>query len=284
VKQIERNGFILDTEEILHNGDGICFFDVRNELQGTNINKIEGKKIFPSEIGRLEIGTTIYRNYDYAFARELQADKTKRLISVKIKFAETNNGFAIHIEDEDGVKIKFTKACEKNPAKNKGQAEETISHQLTKLGDSIFVCDEMIVVWSHPYFLPIRVCNEMRREGIRILEEERLKFYNKQTFVIQPNNEPYPSKQLDYLANVANKKAEEFYRRHGVEKIENAFELQKVTKGKTVMTMKHCLRFQYGLCTGKSISGAEPLFLHDAKNRYRLEFDCEVCQMKIMME
>ena len=91
-------------------------------------------------------------------------------------------------------------------------------------------------------------------------------------------------RQLDYSANVANKKAEAFYHRHGVENIENAFELQKVTKGKTVMTMKHCLRFQYGLCTGKNISNAEPLFLQDAKNRYRLEFDCEECQMKIVLE
>jgi putative protease len=124
----------------------------------------------------------------------------------------------------------------------------------------------------------------MRREGIRQLEKERLRLYGKQSSFIQPNNEPYPAKQLDYLANIANKKAEAFYRRHGVENIGNAFELQRVIKGKTVMTMKHCLRFQYGLCHGENGTGAEPLFLRDAKNRYRLEFDCEVCQMRIVLE
>jgi putative protease len=284
VKQIKRNCFILETEETLHNGDGICFLNAKNDLFGTNINKIEGKKIFPSEIDGLEVGTTIYRNYDYAFAKELQADKTKRLIAVKMQFVETNDGFAIYIEDENGVKIKVARACEKNHAKNKNQAEETVRHQLTKLGDSIFICEEINIVWNQPYFLPISVCNEMRREGIRQLEEERFKTYNRQISYIQPNNEPYPVRELDYSANVANKKAEAFYHRHGVENIENAFELQKVIKGKTLMTMKHCLRFQYDLCTGKSISNVEPFFLQDAKNKYRLEFDCEACQMKIVLE
>jgi putative protease len=283
VKQSERNCFILETAEILHTGDGICFFDAQNELQGTNINKIDGKKIFPSETGGFEIGTAIYRNYDYAFAKELQTDTTKRLVAVNMQFVETDVGFVLYIEDEDSVKIKNTKICEKTPAKNKTYAEETVRHQLTKLGDTIFVCEEMNVVWNQPYFLPISVCNEMRREGIRQLVEERLKLYSRKISLLQPNNEPYPERQLDYSANVANRKAEAFYRRHGVENIEKAFELQKVTEGKTVMTMKHCLRFQYGLCVGKSISDAEPLFLQDARNTYRLEFDCEACEMRVVV-
>jgi len=284
VKQSERNCFILETEELLHTGDGICFFNEHNDLLGTNINKIEGKKIFPSEMNGLDVGTMIYRNFDYSFAKELQAESAKRLIKIKMQFVETKDGFAVLIEDEDHIEIKYEQVCEKNPAKNKKQTEETIRRQLTKLGDSIFVCEEMNVVWSQPYFLPVSVCNEMRREGIRHLEEERVKQYKRQIAFIQPNNEPYPERQLDYSANVANTKAIAFYRRHGVENIENAFELQKVIKGKTVMTMKHCLRFQYGLCNGENDTGAESLFLQDAKNRYRLEFDCEACQMQIVLE
>jgi putative protease len=284
VNQVERKCFILETDAILHNGDGICFFDTQNILRGTNINKVEGNKIFPSEIDGLEIGTAIYRNYDYAFAKELQAGTTKRLISIKVKFIETMNGFTVSMEDEDSVTIRLARVCEKNPAKNKNQTEEMVRRQLTKLGDSKYSCEEMNVVWSQPYFLPVSLCNEMRREAIQLLEEERLKLYHKQISSLQPNSEPYPEKQLDYSANIANKKAKAFYRRHGVENMENAFELQKETQGKIVMTMKYCLRFQYGLCTGKNISYAEPLLLKDAKNRYRLEFDCEVCQMRVMLE
>ena len=284
VKQVGRKWFILEMDDRVHNGDGICFFDEQNMLQGTNINNVEGNKIFPSEIDGLVIGTAVYRNYDYVFAKELQADTTKRQISLTEHFIETPDGFTFSLEDEDGVKVQVVRVCEKNSAKNKNQAEDTIRRQFTKLGDSNFVCEEMNVTWSQPYFLPVSICNEMRREGIRRLEEERMKLYNKQISFIQPNNEPYPENQLDYSANIANKKAEAFYQRHGVIKLEKAFELQKAAQGMTVMTMKHCLRFQYGLCAGHNISKAEPLFLQDAKNRYRLEFDCDVCQMRIVIE
>jgi putative protease len=89
--------------------------------------------------------------------------------------------------------------------------------------------------------------------------------------------------RIDYKVNVSNKKAELFYRRHGVETIETAFELKKNNMA-AVMTMKHCLRFQYDLCTGGSNTNAESLFLQDAKHRYRLEFDCESCQTKIVFD
>jgi putative protease len=276
--------FILDTEDQMHNGDGICYFNKQNDLLGTNINKIEGKKIFPSEMIGLEVGTLIYRNYDYSFAKELRADKTRRFIALQMQFVETHTGFAIHMEDENGIKIKYEHNYEKNPAKNKTQAEETIRQQLMKLGNSIFVCTDLKIIWSQPYFLPVHLCNEIRREGIRRLEEERLKQYKRLIVILQPNNEPYPEKQLGYSANVANSKAKAFYLRHGVRTIENAFELQNKSTGKTVMTMKHCLRFQYDLCTGKNKINAEPLLMHDTRNKYRLEFDCEACQMRIVLE
>jgi len=253
-------------------------------LLGTNINKTEGKKIFPSEMNGLEVGTLIYRNYDYSFAKELRANKTRRFIALEMQFIEISTGFAIHIDDENDIKIKYEYSCDKNPAKDKGQAEETIRHQLTKLGNSIFVCADLKIIWSQPYFLPVRVCNEIRREGIRRLEEERMKKYKRQIIILQPNNEPYPEQQLAYSANVANSKAKAFYLRHGVRTIENAFELQNNRTGKTVMTMKHCLRFQYELCTGKNKINAEPLLMHDARNKYRLEFDCEACQMRIVLD
>ncbi|RPI06752.1 MAG: U32 family peptidase [Ignavibacteriae bacterium] len=284
VNKVGRSFFLLDASEKLHNGDGICFFNAQQELQGTNINKAEGDKIFPADMNGLDIGTVLYRNFDHAFAKELQTDSTNRFIPVMMRFEEGDNGFVLHLEDEDGVQARVSLDSPKNPAKNAQQADETIRRQLTKLGDTIFVCEELIVLWTQPYFLPVSLCNELRRRGIRMLEEERLKLYPRSLAQIQSNNIPYPVQRLDYSANVANKKAEDFYRRHGVEHIERAFELQEWTRGKTAMTMKHCLRFQYNLCTGKNVSNAEPLFLQDGRNRYRLEFDCQACQMKVILE
>lgn len=279
-----RDHFLLETTEALHNGDGICFFDQQEVLCGTNINKVERNKIYPSELKGIEEGTMIYRNYDHRFAKTLQENKTKRLINVKMQFEETESGFVLSIVDDDNVKVSVVQKVEKTPAKKLAAAEETVRRQLMKLGDSIFVSERLDIIWSQPYFIPVSVCNELRREAIAQLEEKRMKRFPQHHSSIIPNSEPYPTTHLDYSANVANKKSESFYRKHGVETIESAFELQPEKPGAVLMTMKHCLRFQYGLCAGQGIADADPLFLQEAKNTYRLEFDCEACQMKIVFD
>jgi putative protease len=283
VGKTRRDHFLLETSEALHNGDGICFFDQQEVLCGTNINKVERNKIYPSELKGIEERTMIYRNYDHQFAKTLQENKTKRLINVKMQFEEIESGFVLSIVDDDDVKVSVVQKVEKTPAKNLAVAEETVRRQFMKLGDSIFVSERLNIIWSQPYFIPVSVCNELRREAIAQLEEKRMKRFPRHHSSIIPNSEPYPMTHLDYSANVANKKSESFYRRHGVEIIEPAFELQH-NKRATVMTMKHCLRFQYDLCAGQGTANADPLFLQDAKNTYRLEFDCEACQMKIVFE
>jgi 23S rRNA 5-hydroxycytidine C2501 synthase len=281
--KIHRNYFILETTEPVHTGDGICFFNQQEMLCGTNIHKVDGNKIYASELKGIEEGVMIYRNFDYQFAKVLQGNKTKRLISVTMQFGEVEDGFMLSAADDDGVKVTVVRTTEKIPAKNLASAEETIRRQFMKLGNSIFFLEKLTIVWSQPYFIPVRMCNELRREAVAQLEKKRLEDFSRKHVSIVPNNEPYPAIHLDYSANIANKKSESFYRRHGVEVLEPAFELQK-NKNAIIMTMKHCLRFQYGLCVGQGSANVDPLFLQDARNRYRLEFNCEACQMKIVFD
>jgi 23S rRNA 5-hydroxycytidine C2501 synthase len=283
VKQAGKGYFTLTMKGALNNGDGICFFDSQDLLQGTNINRVIEDKIYPSEIDGIEAGTTIYRNYDHKFSQTLQADRTKRLIDIKIKFEETDNGFKLSLLDDDGINVSVERSIKKTPARKKDSADESVQRQLLKLGDSVYTAEEFTLVWHQSYFIPVSICNEMRRDAIVFLDEERLKKYSRKEFCIVRNSEPYPERYLDYSANVANKKAELFYRRHGVETIEPAFEL-KSKREVSLMTMKHCLRFQFGLCSGQNSSPTEPLFLYDKRNRFRLEFDCINCQMKIVID
>jgi len=283
VGKVRRNYFILKSPDALHNGDGICFFNRHEILCGSNINKVEGNKVYPSEIQGIEEGTIVYRNYDYRFTKKLQGNKTKRLVNVNMQFEEIESGFMLRITDDDGIEVSVALKVGKIPAKNQSAAEETVRRQLMKLGDSIFVAEKLYIHWNRPYFIPVSVCNKMRREAISLLYEERSRNFPRQHMSIIPNNEPYPVKYLDYSANVANKKSEKFYRRHGIDTIEPAFELHPNERA-AIMTMKHCLRFYYGLCTGQGTADADPLFLQNTKNKLRLEFDCNACQMKIYIE
>ena len=53
--------------------------------------------------------------------------------------------------------------------------------------------------------------------------------------------------------------------------------------GKPLMTTRFCLRRRLGLC--KKGREVEPLFLEDAEGRrFRLEFDCSHCLMRLYLE
>ncbi len=283
VEKAGRNYFILETSEILHSGDGICFFNDKEVLCGTNINKVDGNKIYPSENEDIKEGMMIYRNYDYRFAKMLRENKTKRVINVNLQFEEIENGYKLIIKDEDDIEVSVEFEIEKTPAKNRPAAEETVRNQLMKLGDTIFAAERLKIIWSKPYFIPVSVCNKMRRETILRLEEARKKNYQRQNIEIIPNNVPYPERRLDSSSNAANKLAAAFYRRHGVSDIEIAYDL-KPNEQAPIMTMKHCLRYQFGLCPGRSNADSESLYLLDANNKLKLEFDCKNCQMKLFIE
>ena len=176
---------------------------------------------------------------------------------------------------------------EKKVAKNSSLAEDTVKKQLAKLGGSNFVAEDIKIVWSQPYFLPVAVLNNLRRQAIEKLIQVRQDSYQRTESKIKPNNFPYLKKKLDYRGNVSNHLAQAFYKRHGVKEIEPAFELQNDYRGKEIMTTKHCLRYSCGLCPKdrNSISKrkkiTEPVYLMNGKDKYLLEFDCVNCQMKI---
>ncbi len=49
VKDVQRDWFEIDGTVLLHNGDGICFFDAANNLAGTVVNRVEGQRIYPQK-------------------------------------------------------------------------------------------------------------------------------------------------------------------------------------------------------------------------------------------
>ena len=89
---------------------------------------------------------------------------------------------------------------------------------------------------------------------------------------------------LTYLANVGNRRAEEFYRACGVEEIAPAYEIS-APRGATLMFCRHCLRYAMGWCPrngGVRSPYREPYTLVSADGRrFALEFDCKQCIMTV---
>ncbi|HTY35603.1 MAG TPA: U32 family peptidase [Bacteroidota bacterium] len=281
VMSVDTTSFVLDGHADLHNGDGICFFNTNDEFTGININGVEGTRVTPNSMRGIEPGTVLYRNLDLEFTKALKSDSSRRAIAVKFVFGETAAGFQLRATDEDGVEVIQTLEHPKEPARKSENAKSSILTQLSKLGETIFVSEEITIQTDPMFFLPVGVLNKLRRDCISALEAERERMRHRPTFALSANTEPFPSRQLDYTANVVNRMAAQFYRRHGVQEIEPGVELQSDAAGKALMTTKHCLKYQFDLCRGERGS-AEELYLFDGRTNYRLEFDCDQCVMRVV--
>ncbi|HAF27559.1 MAG TPA: hypothetical protein DCG75_00785 [Bacteroidales bacterium] len=286
VKSIGSNYFKIESSLTLHNGDGICFFDDSSVLQGFNVNKVDNTKIYIDKIQDLKPGTIIYRNYDHQFNKQLSNSKTERKISVAIEINETEQGISIQAKDSDNIEITWNYYKQKEEAKNAELAISNIEKQFSKGGDSIFKVEELAMIIKTPLFFPISELNELRRKTFELLEKERIKAFKRIEFKTEKTSHHFPDEFIDYKGNVLNQKAVDFYKRHGVKVIENAFEVQTNFESKEIMTTRHCIKFQMGACkrfaeNPKEIK--EPLFLEDNNRRYKLDFDCKNCFMKVIL-
>ena len=292
VTKVGKDFFEMQSALALHNGDGLCFFDVHKELVGMRINTVEGARLIPNEMPEdMRRGMTIYRNRDHAFMRLLEKESASRKIGVDMHFYETPDGFALSVTDTDGLSATALCQLEKQPAQNTEKAEANLRENLAKLGNTDFVLNTLSLQISQPWFVPASSINALRRDAIEQLEQVRLASYQRPE-KRQPANPPaiYPEDTLSYLANVYNKKARAFYEKHGVKMIAAAYEANQELDEVPLMITKHCLRFSHGMCPkeAKGVIGvqgtvtAEPMTLINGNDRFTLKFDCKPCEMHVM--
>lgn len=292
VTKVAKDSFEVDSQIKLHNGDGLCFFDVHKELVGMRINTVEGNRLTPNEMPEdMRRGMTLYRNRDHAFMRLLEKDSATRKIPVDMLFYETPDGFALSVTDGDGLSATALCQVEKQPAQQAEKAEASLRENLAKLGSTDFVVNAISFDLSQAWFVPASSINALRRDAIEQLTAVRIASYLRPEKRM-PENPPaiYPEDTLSYLANVYNKKARAFYEKHGVKMIAAAYEANQELDEVPLMITKHCLRFSHGMCPkeAKGVVGvqgtvtAEPMTLINGNDKFTLKFDCKPCEMHVM--
>lgn len=278
----------------IHNGDGISFFNADKTLVGLRVNRAEAlpngqQRLFPAESlaeagEALQIGTGLFRNRDQTFERLLEKKSAERKIAVDLHFGETADGFCLMLTDETGVYACTSLAQAKDAAQNAERAFASIREQLGKLGNTIFSPREITLDLQAAWFLPASALNTLRRQGIEALEAARADAYQRPPKGAITNPPPqYPADELNFLGNVYNQKAREFYARHGVSVIESAYESNEEKGMVSLMTTKHCLRYSFNLCP-KEVKGIrpDPLTLVNGKEKLLLRFDCKRCEMHVV--
>lgn len=289
VTEIGPNYFMVNAESDFNNGDGVCFYDAQAAVVGFRINRAEGKKLFPVAIPEgLTEGATLFRNHDQAFERALEKESAERLVSIQPLFAETADGFALTLTDEDGisatVNLKNSENSSKEVAKNAERATATLIEQLGKFGNTMFTAQPAELQLSQAWFLPTGVINALRREATEKLELARLAAYQRPPRAEPAANPvPYPQEELTYLGNVFNAKARQFYEKHGVRLIADAYEANEEKGMVSLMITRHCLRFSFNLCP-KEVKHLkpDPMTLVNGSEKLILKFDCKACEMHVI--
>ncbi|WP_269685720.1 peptidase U32 family protein [Flavobacterium lacustre] len=277
----------IENGELLNNGDGLCYINENNEADGIYVNKVENGLAYPNVLKELKVGTFIYRNNDAAFIKIVEReDSAVRKISTTLLLTENKNGFELIATDEDGYVSTVHLAHAKEQTKNNLSIEDNIKTQLAKTGFTPYTANEINVMFTQNWFLPISKINEMRRTVYEQLSAIRLANYKREEHQIVKTNHPFPVNQLDFTYNVSNKMARKFYERHGVTEIEKAFELQWDPGKSRVMTTKYCIKYELEKCPKyhkdtMETKLKEPLVLKQGELEYKLKFNCKPCEMEI---
>lgn len=285
VRVVARNFFTMQREVNFANGDGVCFIGADGKLYGFRINKVEGGRVFPqSMLPAISPGITLFRNNDCNFEKELSRPDNPRKLSLSLSFGESSDGFTLSGRDESGLEAAVNIPFVKDIARN--SQRDNIINQLKKWGNTPFEVVDINIEFTNEWFVPSSVLSDIRRSLCEKLIEKHREEYVREDTPMPTTFHKYTTTKLDYRGNVSNSLAMAFYKEHGVNEIDQAFEIEPV-KGATIMYCKHCIKYSMGWCSksGNHSPYREPyyLVLSDGK-RFSLSFDCKMCMMKVNAE
>lgn len=282
VSETGNGWFTLKTKETLANGDGICFINSKGVLTGLRVNRVERGRIFPfGETSEVKVGVEIYRNLDHEFNLALKASNKNRWLGCSLKVEQTDSSIAFSAVDEDNHIVHISITDQFDYAMNVEKAIGNINSQLSKSGDTIFKVQQVDVIMDNPVFIPTSTLNQIRRDLLEKLLDKRLDEYKKLKRIEVDSKSDFITSKLTYKENISNQLSKSFYKKHGINTVGEAFEIDKVTDAELMVT-RYCIKFELGICPSKQ--GGKPtgeLYLKDNKNLYPLEFDCKNCLMKV---
>lgn len=264
---------IQDTSS-LNNGDGISWFE-NGQYTGVRVNRAENGKIFTAGNKHIPKGTTLHRTYDARWEQMLSRDTAARKIAVSMSL----DAKGLTLADKRGVSARVCFS----PTTDTAQKAQDRRGVFEKTGGTIYQLREFTDSIGETVFIPNSQLADLRRRGLKALDSAAAASYPFQYRSVEDLKSKYPIERLDHHANVANSKAASFYNEHGVTEIEPAAEAsRKNLSGCRVMTSRHCILRQTGLCLRENKQARPPYSIDNGNNRFRIETDCSQCEMSLI--
>ena len=241
----------------LRNGDGFSF-STRDGVTGFRADICRGSSVFAKDISSLKEKTTLYRNISSEFEKTLNSSSCERTLqtetSLNINYENKSNLYTIHIESRscDGRYISKEWSFEAPKANNSQRMITMLRDQLSKRSSIYdFSVEEIGGNLDNIPLLSAASINAMRRE---IAEA----FDNQACIKLPLTQGTRPEKGMQIPSESRNYKFDE------------------------LMRSKYCVRYELGLCPRQSNKGSNrPLYLENNGKRFKLSFDCAVCEMTL---
>ena len=261
----------IETDKVLHNGDGLCFLNQDNELVGVRADVVNGFTVSCNRPHGAYRGAKIYRNYDIEWQKQVDASTGNRKIDIDLTLAETETGYELvasrHCEERSNPDKKTrtldcraslamtTIQCDKITANNPEKATENIRKKALQWGDTVFNPINLELKFNEPRLIPASVIGEMKRDLVAKLTEELIENHRNN----REHRQDHTPSRMDVCQTSPNP-----------DEIPNR-----------LMTCHHCIRYANGMCSRETGQKAEPLFIRNGANTFRLEFDCRNCLMYV---
>ena len=240
-------------------------------------------------------GDTLWRNYDQQWEKIMARDTAVRKIPLHFTLSETADGFELKALVQGGNECSrlntecsmFNVQCSMNyQAEHQlARTDQTagIKEVLSKLGDTIYYAKDVEICFSQPWFIPRSLLADWRRSLIEKLMN------NDVTYRVEVSNVPshkVSAQSSCFNFNISNHLSQQFVADTCGTLPTDALEVTgKLADGLPLMTCRFCLRYQIGWCPQRHRVKSpyqEPFFLCSKDGRrFRLEFDCKKCEMKV---
>jgi len=262
----------------LANGDGFAFI-FQNSVVGFRGDVCEGNMIRCKSVQELSVGAKLFRNISADFEKELDANKCVRLLSAIISLSFNDGCLEASATSEDGRCVNKLYTLPSEIAENQDRMTSMLHSQLGKSSGLFdFIVDDISGKGPLP-IMRASFINGIRRDLAEALDEMPCRSIS--LGVGHTDKTVQGAQAISYKYNVANHMAAEVYSGRGAEKIDNAYELEH-QKDAELMRTKYCIRYELGLCPKHHKSGSNrPLFLLNNGQKFKLFFDCKVCEMTV---
>lgn len=282
VTKVGKGWFMLDKKATLASGDGICFL-AGGSLVGTNINYTDGERIMPNRTDGIAVGVELFRNYDKRFHDTLAATRTRRSLPIVLTLTCDTNSIELTAHDTEGVTHTTTLTHPFDVASKTEVALASMRSSLSRSGSSVFDVESVELSFGGAVpFIPTSLLNALRRECLEGLQERLMATQPTKNIATEERSAEYPVRHLRGDHNVVNSLARDFYVDHGVEHIDEGYDLLPDLAGVEVMRTPYCIRREMGHCLKKGSRLSEPLYIIHGTDRYRLRFDCKECVMYVI--